>query len=123
MSNDPFIKNLAILMYLSENDNGPKFEDLDDERKQIWKKRAVTVIVAIEKLNKMIVPKREREVAEKDFNEQVEQLTLSIEQFLEGIKTVKCPKCGGSADIKRALFPSKELAFRILEKKKNQSAG
>jgi hypothetical protein len=100
-------EELAAMIYYAEIGNtGAAFESLEKDDRALWIMRANAAIIGLDKMDKMIV----RKVLPADSWEQrsknLDILTRIIESF---IKTVKTTKPG--------MFPSGELAARILDGK------
>lgn len=115
MQVNPFVDDLAALMFVAEEGKGKNFKKLGKEKTRLWHTRAASALVALDKMNKQVVakgkPRKEQILDEqKTFN----RLKDIIVEFVKGIKTVKCPRCKGEADIRPQLFPCTELAHRIL---------
>lgn len=112
-----FINDLASLTYYGIHGTKTAFESLPEAERDTWARMAGTVLISLDKLNKMVVVKVEPEETEERRLKNVALLKDIVSQFVQGVKTVRCPRCGSSADLRPALFPCEELAFRILEGK------
>lgn len=111
-----FLIELGELIYLnSMNGDIIPFKEIGSEPQKLWYGRAAAALISLDKLNKMIVPKVDKADLEQDRNKHIDRLTAIIDAFVRKVKTLRCPKCGSTADSRSALFPSKELSYRILD--------
>ncbi len=110
-----FMEELAALTYYQVQGTKTPFESLPEAEKDTWAKMSGAVLVSLDKMNKMVAPKVTVEDAEARRNKNHGILTAIIRKFVEGIQTLRCPKCGSSAQTRAQLFPCEELAFRILD--------
>lgn len=108
-----FIADLGSLMFYQIHGSKQPFESQPEPEKQHWYDLAVSAHLSIDKLNMMIAPRVEPEDVELKRNKNVRTLTNIIENFVKGLKTIKCPKCGTNAEIRPMIFPCTELANRI----------
>ena len=110
---DHFVFELASLAYYTLNGTTVIFDKLPEDEQEYWQKIAGASIIGLDKLNKMIVPKEEQADIELKRNKNINRLTVIIKDFLKGIKTVRCPKCGSNAEVRPLVFPCEELAHKI----------
>ena len=108
-----FMNDLSALTYYQINGSKIKFESLPEAEKNSYVKLAAGVLVSLDKMNKMVAPKVSAKQVETDNHKNVQLLTSIIENFVKGLKTIKCPKCGSNAEIRALIFPCTELAHRI----------
>lgn len=108
-----FTHELAALTYYKINGTKTQFEMLPEAERSTWYQLAGSVIVALDKMNKMVVAKKEVVDIESGRNKNINRLTEIIVNFVSGLKAIKCPKCGSNAELRALIFPSNELAHRI----------
>lgn len=101
-----FVVDMASLMYYGSEKRTLKFEELDEGTQQLWADQASYALIALDKLDKMIVKKVLPEEQTNTRARHLERLTVIINEFNKGLKTTR-PE----------LYPSGELAHRILEGK------
>jgi len=102
----PVTKTLAALMYYPSNPGGQSFDDLPGDRRFVWYDRAADVMIAIDKLDMMLVKKTDPAKVEGDRRKHLDILCIIIQNLLRELKTTK-PE----------LFPVEELAIRIYDGK------
>lgn len=107
------LDQLPALMYYEMQGTKVPFEKLNEEEVSKWESLAVAALFSLSKMDKMIVKKVEQKVIEGDRNKNVNILTTIISDFVSNLKSIKCPKCGSTPEIRSLVFPSQELAFRI----------
>lgn len=96
---------LGELLYYNERTKN--FNEIPEEEKKKWFKRAVGVYSALDKMNLMTVPKVDINKVNLDKRKDFNALVITIQTFMKKIKTTK-PN----------LFPCEELAYKILEENK-----
>lgn len=96
-------QGIAAGMYYAESGTSKQFESLTAEELKPWFDKAVAVLGCIEKMNMVLVPRTQIKDDEESEKAYLERLTLIIQGFVKSCKTTK-----------PALFPSAELAHRIL---------
>lgn len=80
------------------------FEKLTEAEQAPYTMQAIKVLQALDKLNLVAQPKSDRKKEIMTENQNLDILTDLIEKFVKGLKTTK-----------PGLFPSRELAARILQ--------
>lgn len=108
-----FVGEFGELMYLNSVKSPKPFGSLLEEERQLWFGRAVAALISLDKMNKMVAPKRVQKDIEYDRNKNIGIMAQIISVFVSGIKTIKCPKCGSNAELRSKIFPCEELAARI----------
>ena len=108
-----FISELAALTYYNIHGTKIKYESLPDSEQKGWRDIAAAVLVGLDKLNKMVVLKVTPQESEGVRNKNIEVLTKIIQDFVMGLKSIKCPKCGSEAELRPLIFPCTELAHRV----------
>ena len=102
-----FVKQFAALLYYAGTENTPEqkqYEELEEKEQSPWLRQVLDILLAIDKLNMMLVKKVSQEESEQKERKNIEILTQIISDFVKGLKTTK-----------PSLFPSEELAHRILK--------
>ena len=100
---DTLVPKLAALLYYGSDlaEKGVSFETLDEEKRKPYLVLAVTALMALDKLNLVIVPKGKPtgEEADKILHDRIE---ATIRDFFAGIKVWK-----------KGLIPQEEIVARI----------
>ena len=110
---DKFLNDLASLTYYDIHGSRVLFKDLPDAEQAVWMDTARSMVESLGKMNKKIVNYEEPAEIEANRNRNINRLTEIIQDFISGLKIIKCQKCGGNGEIRRGIFPSHELAHRI----------
>ncbi len=103
---NPFLVELASIVYYSRIPGNGNFEDLPEEEVAELIKEASLFMVALDKMNKMVVTKVEEALTIASQVKNLDRLQAIIDGFNKRLKTTK-PE----------LYPSRELAHVILEGK------
>ena len=98
------MQQIAAGIYYHENGTGKSFESLTAEELKPWFERAISALVAIEKINMVVVAQAKVNLGLEAEAKHLERLTQIIQKFVKGLTTTK-----------PALFPVEELAHRILD--------
>lgn len=91
------------------------WDSLDAQQKSGWCMTAEHALISLDQMNKEIVSKRDIKKEEYTRNKNVDILKTIIDNFIAGLTALKCPECGKTRKIRMGLFPSEELAHKILD--------
>lgn len=100
-------QEFAACLYYYTHGSSKQFEKLTAEELKPWIGRGIKIIQHIDKLEMVLVPKVAQQVKQEDEVKHLEILTQIIENFVKKLNTTK-PE----------LFPGRELAYCILNYKK-----
>lgn len=110
----PLVIDLASLLFYQEHGSGLKFEYLANDLREEWFRRATAVFIVLDKMNKRVVTKEDIAVTERRHMKNIDILKTIIENFVVNIKLLKCGTCGKDRKVRLSMFPSEELAHKIL---------